>query len=116
MKDNLKKLGVPFSKRRSRILQFVRGTSMLLSGYLIASIQVCAASKCQHKEWKPSMEDAELQKKCMQAFERRKLFVLFTLIFELSSLSMYWSENIAPEPKTANFPPVKSEYTIGSLF
>ena len=62
MKDNLKKLGVPFSKRRSRILQFVRGTSMLLSGYLIASIQVCAASKCQHKEWKPSIEDAELQK------------------------------------------------------
>ena len=24
--------------------------------------RVCAASKCQHKEWKPSMEDAELQK------------------------------------------------------
>ena len=58
----------------------------------------------------PPCVGCRIAKKCMQAFERRKLFVLFTLIFELSSLSMYWSENIAPEPKTANFPPEKSEY------
>ena len=28
-----------------------------------------------------------------------------TFIFELSSLSMYWSENMAPDPTTASFPP-----------